>query len=332
MAATHLVVGASGQLGSAVVRELVARGEVVRALVRDPARVRLPDGVEVVRADLTDISTLRAAVPGCERVIATATAATPRPGDSIRTVDDAGYANLLAVCATSGVERFVLASTQRTALDRAVPLHAAKHRTEARLVGSGLDARIVRLAPFMDVWLALVGSELPLRGAENATVLRPFPFLERYRHSTGRAIDDKGVLGVPGNADVRHAFVAVADAARLLVAAAADDVWGSDPGQPLEAAGVDCGGPEALDWNQVAAVFAAVLGRPVRVRTTPTAVFAVMQQVLRPFSPAGSNVMGLNRLAATDDTATWPAYAVRLGEGPPVTVEQFLRAKAAMPG
>ena len=183
----------------------------------------------------------------------------------------------------------------------------------------------------MDVWLALVGSELPLRGAVNATVLRPFGFLERYRRSTGRSVDDKGVLSVPGPADVRHAFVAVDDAARLLVAASADDAWGSDPEQPAVAGGVDCGGPQALTWTEVAAAFAAVLGRDVRVRTTPTAVFAVMQKVLAPFSPAAANVMGLNRLAAVADTATWPAFAVRLGEAPPVTVEEFLRAKAALP-
>jgi nucleoside-diphosphate-sugar epimerase len=65
-----LVTGATGKVGHAVARALVARGDEVRALVRDPSRARvvLPAGVEAVRGDVTDAASVVAAVQGCELV------------------------------------------------------------------------------------------------------------------------------------------------------------------------------------------------------------------------------------------------------------------------
>ena len=65
-----LVTGATGKVGGAVARALLARGDSVRALVRDPERASqlLPDGVELVRGDVTDPASVAAAVTGCELV------------------------------------------------------------------------------------------------------------------------------------------------------------------------------------------------------------------------------------------------------------------------
>src|SRR4051812_13204972 len=65
-----LVTGATGKVGNAVARALHARGDEVRALVRDPARAAglLPAEVELLRGDVTDPQSLRAAVDGCEVV------------------------------------------------------------------------------------------------------------------------------------------------------------------------------------------------------------------------------------------------------------------------
>lgn len=65
----HLILGATGAFGGAVLRELVARGQAVRALVRDPAKARLPAEVEVVRGDVSDLAGLLAAAKGCESII-----------------------------------------------------------------------------------------------------------------------------------------------------------------------------------------------------------------------------------------------------------------------
>lgn len=65
---TILVTGATGKVGRQVVTQLAARGADVRALVRTPATARLPDGVEVVAGDLTDVDSVRAAAEGTDKV------------------------------------------------------------------------------------------------------------------------------------------------------------------------------------------------------------------------------------------------------------------------
>lgn len=65
-----LVTGATGKVGNAVARALAARGDTVRALVRDPGRARtlLPEGVEAVSGDVTAPDSILAAAEGCEIV------------------------------------------------------------------------------------------------------------------------------------------------------------------------------------------------------------------------------------------------------------------------
>ncbi|SDJ94631.1 NAD(P)H-binding protein [Streptomyces indicus] len=65
---TFLVTGASGSVGRQIVRELLAKGEKVRALSRDPERAGFPEGVEAVRGDLTDPKSLTSAFDGVEAV------------------------------------------------------------------------------------------------------------------------------------------------------------------------------------------------------------------------------------------------------------------------
>ena len=65
-----LIIGATGTVGSLVLRQLTATGERFRALVRDPekARERLGDLFEYVAGDLDRPDTLAAALSGVDRV------------------------------------------------------------------------------------------------------------------------------------------------------------------------------------------------------------------------------------------------------------------------
>lgn len=61
-----LVTGATGTVGSEIVKQLVESGHHVRALSRNPARATFPAGVEAVAGDLTAPETLTAAFQDIE--------------------------------------------------------------------------------------------------------------------------------------------------------------------------------------------------------------------------------------------------------------------------
>ncbi len=64
------VTGASGFVGGAVVRRLLAEGHTVRALVRPASDTRLLDGLPLERivGDLGNLDVLRRAAAGCDWV------------------------------------------------------------------------------------------------------------------------------------------------------------------------------------------------------------------------------------------------------------------------
>ncbi|HEY3752434.1 MAG TPA: NAD(P)H-binding protein [Pseudonocardiaceae bacterium] len=63
---TILVTGATGTVGGQLLNQLPA--DNVRVLVRDPAKAALPDGVDVVRGDLSDPASLDTAVKDVDSV------------------------------------------------------------------------------------------------------------------------------------------------------------------------------------------------------------------------------------------------------------------------
>lgn len=319
-----LVVGATGQLGSLVVGELGRQGRPVRAMIRPPdlGRDLVEAGAELVQADLLRPETLDDALHGVRAVIATANVVVPTHRGDTHQALARGYAELITRAEAAGVERFVYASVPKTALDDTVPLARAKRVVEQQLAGSRMSTVSVRMPPFMEVWLALVGSELPLRGELRATVTRPYRLLSTFRGVTGRTVERHGLLMPPGSAETRNAFLSVHDAARVMAALVDTDDEG-----PL-----DVGGPEVLTWTDVARIYSDVLGRPVRVRPTPVGVFSTAQRALARVAPSAATVMGLNRLIATAETP-WDTSEVtrRLGVHPLRTVEQVLREKAALP-
>jgi uncharacterized protein YbjT (DUF2867 family) len=63
-----LVTGATGTVGREVVGQLLAKGEKVRAMTRNPAKASFDARVEVVQGDFEAPETLAAAVEGVERV------------------------------------------------------------------------------------------------------------------------------------------------------------------------------------------------------------------------------------------------------------------------
>lgn len=113
-----LVTGATGLVGSHLVKALQERGDAVRALVRDPKRARslLPESspVEFVKGDLLDRDSLQRAAQGVEVVYhCAARVALPYQGDRLllfRTNVE-GTRNALQAAEEAGVRRFVFVSS-----------------------------------------------------------------------------------------------------------------------------------------------------------------------------------------------------------------------------
>src|ERR1035441_3814444 len=62
-----LVTGATGNVGRNVVSQLIAAGQDVRAVTRDPATARFPEGIDVVTGDFRQPQTLAAALDGVKQ-------------------------------------------------------------------------------------------------------------------------------------------------------------------------------------------------------------------------------------------------------------------------
>jgi len=325
MAGPVLVVGATGQLGTAVVDRLAKAGVRVRALVRPGSRREFsPDGVELAFGDLRDPESLVAACQGMATVVATANAVVPRGAGTFEEVEDTGYANLLDACRAEGVRRIVFMSAVETPFDKSVTTFRMKRRIEEKILGSGLTHSIFRGDFFMDDWFALMGSTLPLRGAPAATLRRPFWFAKGFMAVAGASIDKRGIALVPGDGKTRHTPVALDDVAAILSAAAAAPETGENLIENL-------GGPEILSWHDIVAVFSKVLGKPLKMIHTPAKVYRVAADILEALSPPAGNLMAMSWVSAMCDSAfdgkpLAERFGVRL-----TSAEEFLRAKAALP-
>lgn len=224
-APTVLVVGSTGLLGGEIVKELRAKGDSVRALTRhgsDPSRTALIEQVGAERAigDLKHPDSLLAACQGVNTVISTATAIMSRTdGDSIESVDSRGQLELVAAAERAGVRQFIFVSFLPTDLDFA--FQRAKRAVEKRLQQSSMSFTIVRAAVFSEIWLN------PMLGFD--------PMHGRAR--------------IFGEGTRPCSWISLFDVARFVVAAA--------DGGPFANKVVDLGGPDALSYHDVLALFAA---------------------------------------------------------------------------
>lgn len=149
------LIGASGNIGSRLLKELVARGHEVTAIVRDPSRIPADSKVTAARGDIKDGAGLAAILRGHDAVISSVRFTDSDPATLIDAVRRAGVKRYLVV----GGAASLLVAPGRRLLDQ--PDFPAQHKEEASRGAAFLEA--LRQAVDLD-WTFLSPSALFVPG------------------------------------------------------------------------------------------------------------------------------------------------------------------------
>ncbi len=221
-----LLTGATGVVGSALLPQLLASGQEVRCLVRDPRqlganRVR----VQLSLADLVDPRGLRHAVRGAEIVIHLAATTRDQPPARLEEINALGTYRLLRAAEREGARRFVFFSALGASLHQRTRYFRSKALAESFVTAAGIETTV--LAPSIvydrdDAWVRL----------NRRLALLP-------------------LLPISGTGGARYEPLWAHDAARATIAA-----LDQAPGR------FELAGPERLSYEQIARLIAATSGRP----------------------------------------------------------------------
>ena len=108
-----LVTGASGLVGSHLVSELLKQGNTVRALYRNGSPAETRGGIEWVKGDILDISSLEEAMTGVQQVYhcAAIVAFTAKKKKLLHQTNIEGTANVVNACLNCGVQKLLFVSS-----------------------------------------------------------------------------------------------------------------------------------------------------------------------------------------------------------------------------
>lgn len=150
------LVGATGDLGQKIAKELIAQGASVRAMVRATSnRTNLEKlGVtDFVTGDMMDPASLKKALsqyPKADAVVASAAGYTAHSKGDSRKTDTEGYRNLADATKAANISRFVLVSILECDKAPTVPHFYNKHLTELYLKEIGQPFIALRPGAFLD--------------------------------------------------------------------------------------------------------------------------------------------------------------------------------------
>ncbi len=258
-----LVVGSTGMVGSEICRILASKGMPFRVLVRetsDLAKVERLNGygAELVKGDLRDPATLKAACQGVSEVICTVSAMpfSYQPGvNDIQSVDIDGVTHLIEAAKAAGVKHFVYTSFSGN-IDRDFPLRNAKRAVEQLLKESGLVYTILRPSLFMEVWLS------PAVGFDAANAKAT----------------------VYGSGDQLIAWITIKDVAQFAVECLENPAARNSV--------LELGGPESLSPHRAIKIFEEVMGKPFEVTyVTPEALQAQYDGAVDPMQKSFIGLM-----------------------------------------
>jgi uncharacterized protein YbjT (DUF2867 family) len=229
-----LVVGATGNLGGAVTRMLLAQSKPVRILARSQLNYQplVEAGAQVVLGDLKEPGSLDAACQGADTIITTANSAARGGEDTVQTVDLQGNRHLIDAAKAAGVKQFIFVSTLAADPNSAVPFLQAKGKTEDSLRASGLPYTIIAPNAYMEIWVAMVVG-MPAMMGQPVTIV--------------------------GGGRRKHSYISAGDVAAFMLAAI-DNPAAINQKLLL-------GGPQPLSFRDAVAIYERVLGHQIPVRS-----------------------------------------------------------------
>lgn len=283
-----LLTGATGRVGSALLRRLVGAGAPVRCLVRDPRRLG-PERVRVQIAlgDLAQPGSFRTALRGVQTVVHLGASERDQPGGTIEEVDGIAVHRLLRAAEAAGAEHFVFAS-----MLGAEPWHRsrvlrAKARAEEVVAAADIRTTTLRCS------LIYAPGDRQLALLELLSLLPAVP-----------------VTGTMGRA--RAQPIAAADVAACIEALLAA------PAPAERHAVLELAGPQELTHRGAVVEALRALGRPRRLVALPS---RLLRPALAAYEELGGPIAFTSRdeadlLAATLLSARGTADAEALGVRP----------------
>ena len=237
-----LLTGATGSVGSALLRRLTTARVPVRCLVRDPKRLGAERvRVQIALGDLADPPSFRNALRGVKAVVHLAGSLRDQPAGSIEELNGIATWRLVEAAERAGVEHFVFTSALGASAHSRSRFLRAKALAEQAVVESGLRHTIV--APSITY----------APGDHLTTVLGRLAWLP--------------VVPLSGRGRAQFQPIWADDVADCLQAALDRPV---DPEQPNLR--VELAGPDVHTYEDLARAVVAASGRPRRLLPVPTAL------------------------------------------------------------
>lgn len=101
-----LLIGATGFVGSAILRELISRGHEVTAVARNTAKVEKGEGITAVSADVADVDEIAKLAEGKDAIISAYNPGWSNP--DIKKLIETNYPKILEAAKKSGVGRLLI--------------------------------------------------------------------------------------------------------------------------------------------------------------------------------------------------------------------------------
>jgi NADH dehydrogenase len=244
-----LLTGATGTVGSALLRRLVSAGEPVRCLVRDPRglgqqRVR----VQIALGDLSDPPSFRNALRGVGTVVHLAASIRDQPGGSIEELNAVATLRLVRAAERAGARRFLFFSAMGARHHSRTRFFRAKALAQEAVQESALETMVFQPSIVYtpgDPWLTL---------------------LERFSYLPA--------LPVSGSGRAQYQPIWAEDVADCVLAA----LMATGPRRRT----FELGGPETLSYDDIVRAALEASGRHRPLLHVPLPVVRASLRALRP--------------------------------------------------